>query len=101
MQNPQLLGKGGQKTVLDMDIAGESYELKLALLPEHVCGSGLQKACSSHAHISHDSCPEPGFYVVGLGSRRLGASLEPTPGCICSGYSEVLDARIRRRIVGL
>ncbi len=73
MQNPQLLGKGGQKTVFRVDIAGQPYALKFALLPQDVDSEEAQFAdvtarASREVEIMRD-CSSP--YVVKLGPIGL------------------------------
>ena len=73
MQNPQLLGKGGQKTVFRAEIDGQPYALKLALLPQEVDSEEAQFAdvtarASREVEIMRD-CMSP--YVVKLGPIGL------------------------------
>lgn len=73
MHNPQLLGKGGQKTVFRAEIGGEAYALKLALLPQDVDSDEAQFAdvtarASREVEIMRD-CASP--YAVKLGPIGL------------------------------
>jgi len=73
MGNPQLIGKGGQKTVFRTEIEGRPYALKFALLPNDVDSEEAQFAdvtarASREVEIMRD-CTSP--YVVKLGPVGL------------------------------